>query len=58
MTRVGTKKPKKGCEITEVSKPRSVNDTGYNDEAAKYMANPEKGFNDALRRALDKKGIT
>lgn len=52
-----TPKPKRGCNTVEDSKPRSVNDTGYNEEPAKYMANPKKGFNDALRKALDKKGI-
>lgn len=50
-------KHSKKCEVVVESTPRSVNDTGYNEEPAKYMANPEKGFNNALARALDKRGI-
>lgn len=50
-------KPKKKCEIVVESTPLSVNDTGYNEKPAQYMANPEKGFNNALARALDKRGI-
>ena len=52
-----TPKPKKACEIVVESKPHDINDTGYNEEPAKYMANTKKGFNDALAKALNKKGI-
>lgn len=34
-----------------------VNKTGYNEEPAKYMAAPKKQFNDALKRALEKRGL-
>ena len=47
-------KPKRGCNTVEESKPHDVNDTGYREEPAKYMANKRKCFNDALAKALDK----
>jgi len=39
-----------------MSKPRSVNDTGYNEEPAKYMANPKAGFWKAIKRLFKKGG--
>lgn len=44
-----TPKPKRRCNTVEESKPRSVNETGYDERPAKYMANPLKGFWQAVR---------
>lgn len=44
-----TPKPKRGCEEIIESSPISVNETGYDEEPAKYMANPVKGFFKAIK---------
>jgi hypothetical protein len=51
-------KPKRGCDRVEVSTPRSVNDTGYNEEPAKYMANPKAGFWKTIKKLFNKGGKT
>lgn len=54
---MASKQPSKplGCNCTEASVPHEVNETGYNDEPARYSANPEAGF---WRTVLNKlKGI-
>ena len=45
-----------GCNTVVESTPRPVNDTGYREGPARYMADPKKHFNDALKKALDKWG--
>ena len=42
-----------------ISGPADVNETGYNEEPAKYMAAPAKGFWKSIRRAfgMNSKGI-
>jgi len=47
---------KRNCEIVEVSKPHDINNNGYDENAARYMANTRKQFNDSLAKALDKLG--
>lgn len=37
-------KQKPGCDMKIESEPKDVNQTGYNEEPAKYAANPRKGF--------------
>lgn len=44
------KKRNRACEVVEESKPVDVNKTGYNEEPAKYMANPKKGFWDTIKK--------
>ena len=51
-------KPKKGCEVTVESLKRDLNkgdEETY--KSHRYAANPKKGFNDALAKALNKKEI-
>ena len=48
------KRRKKSCEITVESEPRDVNRTGYEEEPAKYMADPVKGFLKSIKRLFKK----
>lgn len=50
-----TDKPKRGCNVKVESGPIDLNkgdDKKF--DSARYAANPKKGFNDALSKALDK----
>ena len=47
-------KPKRRCEVTVEYNTQDVNSTSYNEEPAKYMANTAKGFNDSLKKLLEK----
>ena len=50
-----TDKPKRGCNVKVESGQVDLNkgdDKKF--DSARYAANPKKGFNDALSKALDK----
>ncbi len=46
-------KKKPGCNTTGESGPVEVNKTGYNEEPAKYMANPKKGFWETIKKLFN-----
>lgn len=46
--------PERHCNTTEESKPHDINDTGYNEAPAQYMANTEKGFWKTIKGIFNK----
>lgn len=54
---MGLHKQKKNpsCNTEYMAPPKDVNNTGYNEAPAKYMANPEKGFWASIKKLFNKK---
>ena len=48
MTQMDTKGPNQVFN----SEPIDINNTGYSEEPAKYMANPKKGFWNTIKRII------
>ena len=46
---------KRKTDIVIESEKKNINKTGYNEEPAKYMANPRRGFWSSLCKLLNKK---
>lgn len=49
-----TNKLKRKCEMVIESDEKSVNDTGYNEKPAQYMANPKKKFWETIKNLFKK----
>ena len=46
---------KPNVEIKVTSEPHDINKTGYDEEPAKYMANPRKGFWNTICKIFNQK---
>lgn len=47
------KKPKRGCEVEFQSEEKDINDTGYNEGPAKYIAAKAKCFWEEIRKVFE-----
>ena len=47
------RRKKLGCEVEYKSEEKDINKTGYDEEPAKYMAAPAKGFWRSIKKVFN-----